>query len=124
MPVLRPVEDAAHEMHGAKFIPLASPRRGTRESSVWRVVLSADAPATPHEVTREEIFLVLAGRASVTIGGEESEASEGDVIVVPPNTPFQIGALGDAPFEALVYFPVGGQARLRDGATFTPPWAE
>jgi mannose-6-phosphate isomerase-like protein (cupin superfamily) len=124
MPVLRPVEGAAHEMHGAKFIPLASPRRGTRESSVWRVVLSATAPATPHEVTREEIFLVLAGRAAVTLAGEKSEASAGDVIVVPPNTPFEIAAVGEVPFEALVYLPVGGQARLRDGATFTPPWAE
>ncbi len=113
-----------HEMHGARFTPLASPRRGAQENSVWRVEIAPGTPATAHELTREEILVVLAGRARVELGDEQHEARAGDVIVVPPATAFALHVEGDAPLEAMVCFPVGGQARLGDGTTFVPPWAE
>jgi mannose-6-phosphate isomerase-like protein (cupin superfamily) len=124
MPVLRTADSGAHQMHGVTFTPLASPRRGSRENSVWRVAIPPGSPATPHELTREEILVVVAGRASVQLGDERLEAGAGDVIVVPPRTEFSLEVQGDAPFEALVCLPVGGQARLRGGEPFTPPWAE
>lgn len=124
MPILREETRTTHLLHGARFTSLASPRRGTRETSMWRVEIAPGTPATPHEVTREELLLLLAGRASVTLAGEVHEAGPGDVIVVPPGVRFELSVLGDDPLEAFVCFPVGGQARLADGTAFTPPWAQ
>lgn len=44
----------------------------------------------PHRVTREDILVILSGRAQVLIGSERSEAAAGDALVVPPNMPFEI----------------------------------
>ena len=90
---------------------------------MWQVEIEAGAPATPHSLTREEVFVVLDGTASVRIGSVAGLAHEGDAIVVPADTEFELSNGGDNALRLLCCFPVGGQARL-DGATFTPPWAE
>ena len=124
MAVVSTRTNAPHTLHGARFHPLVSPRRGARENSLWRVRIDPGTPGTPHEVTREELLLVTAGQAAVQLGETRATAIAGDVIVVPADTRFTLEVVGDAPFEALVCLPVGGQARLADGTTFTPPWAE
>jgi quercetin dioxygenase-like cupin family protein len=124
MPILTSPAAATHEMHGARFTSLASPQKGTHENCVWTVELAPGAPTTPHQLTREEILVILAGRASVVVGAERREVGAGDVVVVPPNTPFELAVVGDAAVRAFVCLPVGGKARLADGTTFTPPWAE
>ena len=124
MPVLPAPRSPTHALPGATFTSLASPARGSLSTSVWRVALAPGTPATPHEVTREEIFIILSGRAKVRIGDERGEAAAGDAIVVPPDTQFEISSAGDQAVEALCCLPVGGRARLADGTTFVPPWAE
>ena len=124
MPILHHHGATIHQMHGATFTALASPTRGSRENSVWTVSIAPGTPATPHQVTREEIFFITAGHADVTLGEDQRDAAPGDCIVVPPETRFALRVVGDAPLEAVVCFPVGGQARLADGTTFVPPWAE
>lgn len=124
MPVLTAPASPTHELSGTKFTSLATPRRGVTDTSVWVVEIAPGTPGTPHEVTREEIFVVLSGQALVQLSGVEASAGPGDAIVVPSNTPFALSASGTAPLRALCCLPVGGQARLPDGNTFTPPWAE
>lgn len=124
MPVVTSPQSPTHELHGAKFTSLCTPKRGTTETSVWTVELAPGTPATPHQLTREEIFVILSGTAQVRIADAESTASPGDAVVVPKDTSFEIRALGGEPLRALCCFPVGGQARLPNGETFTPPWAE
>ena len=124
MPVLAAPREITHELPNARFTSLATPSRGSRETSIWRVQIEPGAPTTPHELTREEVFLILSGCARVRIGAETARAAAGDVVVVPPDTPFAIASVGSEPLEALCCFPVGGQARLADGQLFTPPWAE
>ena len=124
MPVLPAPGSPTHALPGATFTSLVSPARGALSTSVWRVALAPGQPATPHEVTREEIFIILSGTAKVRIGDERGEAAAGDAIVVPPDTRFEISSAGDEAVEALCCLPVGGQARLADGTTFVPPWAE
>lgn len=124
MPVLQAPERPTHERPGAKFTALSTPTRGAVDTSVWTVELAPGTPATPHQVTREEVFVVLSGKATVRLAGVEASASPGDAIVVPANTPFEISARGSEPLRALCCLPVGGQARLPDGQTFTPPWAQ
>jgi quercetin dioxygenase-like cupin family protein len=123
MPVLSAPTAATHELPHARFTSLATPSRGACETSVWRVEIAPGSPATPHQVTREETFVILSGSARVKIAGEEAEAKRGDVIVIPPHTTFEIAALGDEALHALCCFPVGGKAKL-GGRVFTPPWAE
>ena len=108
----------------AVFTGLASPTRGSTETSVWRVNLAPRAEPVIHSLTREEIFVALAGSALATVDGVEHHITPGDALVVPAGVPFGLANPHDEPFEAVVAFPVGGQATMPDAAPFTPPWAE
>jgi mannose-6-phosphate isomerase-like protein (cupin superfamily) len=78
----------------------------------------------PHSLTREEVFVVLEGTASVTIGGVAAEACAGDAIVVPAGAELELANGGGGPLRLLCCLPVGGEARTADGASFVPPWAQ
>ena len=123
MPVIPAPTSPTHDLGGARFTSLATPSCGSNDTSVWTVDISPGAPAVPHTLTREEVFVVLAGRASVHIGEDDQIAHAGDAIVVPVDTMFQIGNDGPEVLRLLCCMPVGGQACL-DGSTFTPPWAQ
>ena len=123
MPVLSPAP-TMDPFPGTRFTPLAAPSRGSVRTSVWRIEIEPGTPGRPHQLTEEEIFVVLDGEATVTLAGEVSRATAGDAIVVPPLTDFALGNGGAAALRLLCVFPVGGQARTPDGQVFTPPWAE
>src|SRR3954452_10367134 len=93
MAVITAPSGATHDIGTARFTSLATPSRGSRETSVWRVEIAPHAPATPcvgrgetpphppatpHSLTREEIFVVLDGQAAVDIGGVRAAAHSGD----------------------------------------------
>mgnify|MGYP005815618093 CR=1 FL=1 len=123
MPILSSPSSPTHERDGARFTSLATPSSGTRDTSVWRVELAPGVESALHEVTREEIFVVLRGSARVQLAEDVREVRVGEVIVVPRDTPFRLANPSELePFEALCCLPVGGQARV-DGAVFVPPWA-
>ena len=122
MAVLPAPADPTHDIGAARFTSLATPSRGSTETSVWRVAIDRGAPVVPHRLTREEVFVVLSGRASTTIGGIAGAAGPGDAIVVPPDTPFAIANDGDDVLHMVCCLPVGGQPVIED-ETFTPPWA-
>jgi mannose-6-phosphate isomerase-like protein (cupin superfamily) len=123
MPVLRAPASPTHELGDARFTSLATPSRGSTDTSVWSVEIAPGTPGASHRLTREEVFVVLEGRADVLLDGERSTAGPGDAIVVPAGVPFSLAPAGEAPLRALCCLPVGGQAQLPDGAPFTPPWA-
>ncbi|MCA9632463.1 MAG: cupin domain-containing protein [Myxococcales bacterium] len=123
MPVIRAPERCTHELPNARFTTLATPSRGSQETALWRVQILPNTSPTPHALTREELFYVVAGEARVEIAGEQHSAKAGDVIVIPRDTRFSLDNAGAGLLELLCCFPVGGQAKL-DGKTFTPPWAE
>ena len=124
MPVLNAPAAPTHDLGGARFTSLATPSRGATDTAVWKAEILPGTPATPHALTREEVFVVLEGNASVRIAGNAGQAEAGDAIVVPPGTEFELANAGAGPLRLLCCLPVGGQARLADGSTFTPPWAE
>ena len=123
MPVLPAPTGHSHELPGARFTALATPSRGCAETAVWTVEVLPGADAVPHQVTREEIFVALAGEAAVVLDGAAHALREGDTLVVPAGVTFSLAAAGTAPFRALVCLPVGGQAVIPGGEPFTPPWA-
>jgi quercetin dioxygenase-like cupin family protein len=123
MPVLSAPDTHTHELPGARFTTLASPSRGSSETSVWQVELLPGAETVPHRVTREEIFVALTGRAIATLDGAAHTLAAGETLILSPATEFTLEPSGDEPFRALVCLPVGGQAIIADGEPFTPPWA-
>ena len=124
MPVLTAPAAPTHDLGGARFTSLATPSRGATDTAVWKVEILPGTPATPHALTREEVFVVLEGKASVRIGDNAGQAEAGDAIVVPAGAEFELANAGAEPLWLLCCLPVGGQARLADGSTFTPPWAQ
>ncbi|ACY18280.1 cupin domain-containing protein [Haliangium ochraceum] len=123
MPVIQTPEKHTHERPNTRFTTLAAPSRGTRETSLWRVQIQPNTAAPAHELTREELFYVLAGQARIELAGEQHRVRAGDVIVVPADTLFALHNDSDEELEMLCCLPVGAQAKL-DGQVFTPPWAE
>jgi mannose-6-phosphate isomerase-like protein (cupin superfamily) len=124
MAVVSAPSEHTHELGGTRFTSLATPSRGSSETSVWLVEIAPGTAGTPHRLTREEVFVVLSGRAEVRLDGEVSVAGAGDAIVVPAAVPFALAPVDGEPLRALCCLPVGGQGQLADGEPFTPPWAE
>ena len=124
MAVIPAPSGPTHQAGAAQFTSLATPSRGSTDTSVWSVEIAPGTPGAEHRLTREEVFVVLAGRAEVLLDGERSCARTGDAIVVPPGVPFALASAGDEPLRALCCLPVGGQGQLADGEPFTPPWAQ
>ena len=123
MAVIPAPQQHTHELGGTRFTSLATPSRGSTDTSVWQVEIAPGTPATPHRLTREEVFVVLEGQATVYLDGTTSVAHAGDAITVPSEVDFSITAAGSRPLRALCCLPVGGQGILADGVPFTPPWA-
>jgi mannose-6-phosphate isomerase-like protein (cupin superfamily) len=110
-----------HELHGVRFTSLVSPSSGSVDISVWQTEVPAGAPAAPHQLTRQEVLVVLAGRAVAHIGGSPTPAGPGDVVLVPADTDFALENVGDEPLRVIACFPVGGKGVL-DGEAVTLPW--
>ena len=123
MPILTAPSAPTHDLGDTSFTSLATPSRGSRDTAVWRVTVAPGTPAVPHTLTREEVFVVLAGTASVRMDGVSGTAATGDAIVVPAGVAFELGNDSDHPLRMLCCMPVGGQARLADGTMLTPPWS-
>lgn len=123
MPVLAAPTGPTHTLGDTSFTSLATPSLGSTDVSVWRVRIPAGPPGVPHRLTREEVFVVLEGRAAVELAGRRSEVGTGGVVIVPPHTDFSLAAAGDEPLHALCVLPTGGQALMPGGEPFTPPWA-
>ena len=124
MAVIPAPTEATHSLGQTRFTSLATPSRGSDETAVWRVELAPHTPASPHSLTREEVFVVIDGEASVRIGGVPARAQPGDAIVVPADVELELANDGETPLTLLCCLPVGGQGRMPGGEPFTPPWAE
>ena len=122
MTVISSTSAPTFEAGGTSVIGLASPSRGSREVSAWRITLAPGSSSPEHSLTHEEVFVALAGTAVATIGDERHEVGPGDALVVSPDEPFTLANEQGDPFEAVVCMRCGGQARVGD-ETFAPPWS-
>lgn len=123
MPVLTRPSAPTHTLPGASFTSLATPTTGSTHTAVWEVRLTPGHPATPHQLTRSEVFVITGGTGVVRLGDDRHDVAAGNVVVVPARTYFAIEAVGDTDLVATCCFPTDGQAVLDDGDPFTPPWA-
>lgn len=123
MPVIHAANARTFSVPGSTFTGLAAPSTGAAETAVWMLTIAPGSSGMPHRLTREEVFVATAGRATATIDGHAHDIAAGDALIVPADADFAIGNPADTPFQAIVAFPVGGQACLTGGQPFTPPWA-
>lgn len=124
MPFVSTQDSPEFSLPGVVFHGLAAPSRGATENAVWRVRLDARTVGSIHQLTREETIVGTAGRATATLDGLHFDMVAGSAVIVPPDVDFALSNPYDEPFEAVAVIAIGGQARMPDGATFTPPWAE
>jgi len=122
MHVIKSSSAPAFEIPGLSVVGLAAPSRGASETCVWRITLPPGTPATPHAISREEIFVALSGEARIELDGRDHVLAPGDTLVVPAGEMFSLSNPGAEPFTALAVLPVGGQAMLPGGERFSPPW--
>ncbi len=122
MPVVRAAEAVIHELHGTRFTSFAAPATGSAELCAWRVDVPAGTTGLPHGVTREEVFLVTAGRLRITLDGQSSTVEVGDAVVVPAGSSLRLDNPGAETASAWVSTSVGLEAVLADGSRLTPPW--
>ena len=125
-PILIPLKDAPiFGADGTTVTGYASPSRGARSISLWRIELAAGSTSPLHNMDVEEVFLGLHGSAALTVDGGCSQIGAGDCLVLPPHTAFTLTAADDGPFLAVACMPTDGTATmLPDGPTFVPPWAQ
>jgi len=123
MPLIRNANTKKFDIPTAQFTACAAPSTGATETSAWRVTVKAKSDGLPHQLTREEIILVLSGSATAQINTEEHVVSEGDTLIVPAFVDFSLSNPNDADFTAIAILPIGGQAVIGSDAPFTPPWA-
>jgi len=123
MTLNRPQDSTVFDIPGVTFTTCASPSRGSKETSVWRVRIAPGTKPHLHRVTREEIFVAVQGAGSAIVDGRSLAVTAGATLVVPANTEFGLGNDSDSDFEAIVVLPVGGAAIDGDAGPFVPPWA-
>jgi quercetin dioxygenase-like cupin family protein len=54
-----------------------------------------------HQHPYPETCIVLGGRAALVVGGEETVAAAGDIVVIAPATPHRFTAIGDERLEMI-----------------------
>jgi quercetin dioxygenase-like cupin family protein len=123
MGVIPRSETTIHEFAGVRFTGLVAPSKGSTELMAWQTEVPPGTEPAIHQVTREEIVVILSGLATVHYDGSAVEAKAGDAIVVPPDTDFALENAGDETLRVLACMSVEGRARMH-GATETLqlPW--
>ena len=123
MPIIKEHDAPRFGEDGVSVIGLASPSRGCRSVSAWRVVLDPGASSPEHTLTSDEAFVALRGAARVRLDGAEHDLRAGDCLVVEPAREFAIQNDGPEPFEAVCCMAAGGKAVVAGQDAFVPPWA-
>src|SRR3982074_419365 len=123
MPLITSSQAPVFDNDHATFVGLAAPSRGSPENAAWRLTIKPGVSAPLHALDREEIFIALSGRLTVTMDDEVLEVEPGDALVVPAHQQFAMANPGAEPFEAVVVLPVGGKGLIPGQEPFVAPWA-
>ena len=124
MPIVRADTAPTFTLPGLAVTGLASPSRGSTETSAWRLRIAAGTPGVEHSLDREEIFIAISGQAVATLNKRAVYLNPGDALIVPAGEPFALANQGAEPFEAVALAPNGTRAIIGDGESFQPPWTE
>jgi mannose-6-phosphate isomerase-like protein (cupin superfamily) len=121
MTVLSAPTAHTHELGPVLFTALATPSLGTKQTTLWKIDVPVGAPATPHALSNEELFIVTQGSANVRIGESEQRAEVGDCIVIPADTVFELTNSSTVMLSLLSCMPAGTEVIMGE-VRFVAPW--
>ena len=122
--IIRAIDRPTFSASGFTMHGMASPERGSRELSSWRLEAPPGAASPAHTLSREELFIVMQGRLRITIDGVEEVLGPGDAATVHPGRELQVANPFEETAEAIVCIRSDMSAFLADGTPLdTPPWA-
>lgn len=123
MNVVRAQETQAIETpngnHGTR---LATPSLGASEVTVVRQRQAPGGFNPAHLQSREEVMVMLSGRAVVSSGEQRIELAPGDTLIVPAHTPHRVENPGEVDAEWLIISPAPMRFLREGGEVATPPW--
>jgi quercetin dioxygenase-like cupin family protein len=122
MPIYSPTDAEPFEVHGSRFHSFLRTERGGTALCAWRLEVAPAQPGVAHRPSHEEVLLVLTGELSVTLDGETTTVSAGDVVHVPAASEFRVDG-GPAGATAWVTTTAGLTATVGE-QTMAPPWAQ
>lgn len=87
----------------------------TEFGATW-VVLDPGKAVARHDHDEEECFVVVAGRADLSVASQSTQLSAGDVAYIPRSIPHAlVNRSGDAPFVFIdIYWDLGGNSVTSD----------
>ncbi len=74
---------------------------GTGVSFLFNEVMEPGKGPPLHKHPYDEVYLVRQGQARVSVGTEEAIVKEGDILVIPANTPHKVLTSGTGPIEII-----------------------
>jgi quercetin dioxygenase-like cupin family protein len=107
MRVIRAGEGRRRTEEGKAYEGLAVPSTGAQELVVARVRKELAAAIAAHSHDREEVVVVLGGRARAEVAGQTVELEAGDTLIIPAGALHEVSTLGDVPFDCLIAKPAG-----------------
>lgn len=114
MPVVRSTESRRTETPNATMTTLASPTQGDSVLSVWRVDMRPGQAGPPHTMSTEQVWTVLTGGATVSLGADTMTVEAGDTLVLPAGIVRRLSSHPNVGLAAIVAAPAGGLATAAD----------
>ncbi|MFI6048303.1 cupin domain-containing protein [Nocardia sp. NPDC051321] len=122
MTVIQHTETRRTETPAGVMTTLASPTQGGSSLALWRVEVPADKSGPVHFIDTEQIWTIVAGRATIDLDGVKHTAAEGDTVILPADVLRQVSA-GDEGFTAIVTAQASAKAGVPGSDTMVvPPW--
>ncbi|MFI7003235.1 cupin domain-containing protein [Nocardia sp. NPDC050175] len=121
MTVIQHTETRRTETPGGVMTTLASPTQGGSSLALWRVEVPADTSGPVHFIDTEQIWTIVAGRATIDLDGVKLTAAEGDTVILPADVLRQVST-GEG-FTAIVTAQASAKAGVPGNDTMVvPPW--
>jgi quercetin dioxygenase-like cupin family protein len=121
MPIERAADHPTFELGGNTITSYAAPARGSDETAFYRVDVPPGKGLPAHRHDHFDVFLVVAGAATLNIGDETTELTVGDSVMVPIGVRHVLEAGADG--CSIMVTMLGGTQMFRDdGIDMVPEW--
>jgi len=122
MPILRSDDAPDFDLNGITIRGGAAPSRGASETMTWRITLRPGQRLPEHTHNHEEVFHVVEGSLTTSLGGEETRVGLDDTVVIPSGVR-HTSFTDDASTATLLSIMPSGTVMIRDdGERVSPPW--
>jgi quercetin dioxygenase-like cupin family protein len=119
--VIRDARSRRTQVPSGLVTTLASPAQGGSGLAVWRMDIAPGAAGPVHAYDTEQVWTVIAGRATVELDGGPVTVTAGDTLVIPAGASRQMIADPQAGVSAISVTPAGTHAYSPSGPIQVDP---